>query len=254
MASSNAIKALPENIGDYVGLQALMLQVGGGRGGEGGVGSLGRGGRNAVSSRPHAIAHLIASPPPSVLLMCAGQHDRDPPALHLAPHPFPPSPLLCAQGNTIAALPPSISRLTALKALSLADNKLAGAQALPDAVLGACTSLRMLDVSGNALTALPRCLGTSLPLLKTLKAAGNKLAVVPEELAQVWIKVWMRKVEGRLLRLSIAEWRHTCVCVPMEVLHQTSPYFRYSSPSASLCLSEAVLCNSPEDLLGNVCY
>ena len=30
MASSNAIQALPKNIGDYPGLQALVLQVGGG--------------------------------------------------------------------------------------------------------------------------------------------------------------------------------------------------------------------------------
>ena len=51
------------------------------------------------------------------------------------------------QSNEIVALPASISRLTDLKALSIASNKLA---LLPD-VLGTCINLRLLDVGGNVL-------------------------------------------------------------------------------------------------------
>ena len=57
------------------------------------------------------------------------------------------------QGNDISSVPVSIRLLVNLKALSLADNRLSE---LPDAV-GSCTSLRLLDVSGNRdIAALPR--------------------------------------------------------------------------------------------------
>jgi Leucine-rich repeat (LRR) protein len=55
----------------------------------------------------------------------------------------------------LQSLPESISCLVELKALSLALNKLEG-ELSP--ALGGCTSLRLLDVSGNQITVRPEAL------------------------------------------------------------------------------------------------
>lgn len=112
-------------------------------------------------------------------------------------------------------LPESLSCLVELKALGVGSNELRGP--LPE-FIGACTSLRLLDISSNKITVSqggmgkgmvharglpPACLmwllcllplwpAQSLPAslgnlvkLKTLKAVGNKLTSIPEQLRQI---------------------------------------------------------------------
>jgi len=82
--------------------------------------------------------------------------------------------------NALATLPNAIGRLSALRSLNVAHNKLS---AVADDI-GNLSQLETLDVSYNELTALPGAFGR-LGMLKSLKVAHNKLSAVPDEIGNL---------------------------------------------------------------------
>ncbi len=112
----------------------------------------------------------------------------------------------------MAELPASVSRLTDLKALSLAANKLT---ALPEG-LGACAGLRLLDVSHNALKALPQvCAGARAGGARGLAAAGSAMGAAPASMAACTrggglpLHLWHR------LAPETAAWGYIRYCAPL---------------------------------------
>jgi internalin A len=85
---------------------------------------------------------------------------------------------LSLSGRGLAALPPEIGSLTALRVLQIRDNQLT---ALPPEI-GSLTALQKLDVRNNRLTTLPPQIG-SLTALRELDLAENQLTALPPEIA-----------------------------------------------------------------------
>ena len=106
---------------------------------------------------------------------------------------------LWLDGNQLTEVPPCVANLPTLRALNLAGNRLA---ALPDCLP---VALEALDVSNNALTALPAGLG-ACARLAALDAAGNQVGSLPPALSAL----------GRLQSLRLDDNR--IEAVPPEIL------------------------------------
>ena len=105
---------------------------------------------------------------------------------------------LDASGNLLVVLPSGVSAMTRLVSLSLFNNRLASLPAI-----GQLTALKMLDLTQNALVAVPREIGR-LHALERLSFSENQIAVVPRELCQLQslVALWLR--HNRLAWLPLA--------------------------------------------------
>lgn len=96
----------------------------------------------------------------------------------------------------LTELPETLSQLTQLHSLNLADNELT---TLPE-WLSKLTELRALDISANKLATLPTWL-SKFTFLRMLKIGGNQLTLLPESLEQLTLLKTLDISENKLTTL-----------------------------------------------------